>query len=116
MKNYAPFALRVGIGGLFVMAGVMKLADPSMIVGMLETMGFPVAQFWAWLLIFVELVCGAAVLVGFKLKYTTVPLALVLVVAAAVSDAMVAMNNIVFITMLISLWLSGPGAWSVSKT
>lgn len=117
MKEYGPFALRIGIGGLFVIAGIMKLMNPAMIVGMLETLGFPGPSFWAWLLILVELLCGAAVLTGFKLKYSTVPLAVVMFVAIFVSldQVSIVLNNSVFLAGLISLWLSGPGAWSLGK-
>ncbi|HLF54928.1 MAG TPA: DoxX family protein [Candidatus Nanoarchaeia archaeon] len=117
MKEYSPFALRIGIGGIFVIAGIMKLMDPQMIVGMLEGFGFPGPSFWAWLLILVELLCGAAVLTGFRLKYSTVPLAIVMFVAIVVSldNIMIVLNNLVIMSGLISLWLSGPGAWSLGK-
>lgn len=117
MKDYAPFVLRIGLGGLFVIAGLMKLMNPPMVVGMLEQFGFPGAAFWAWLLILVELLCGAAVLVGFHLKYSTVPLAIVMVVAIAVNlnQVSIVLNNAVFLIALVSLWLSGPGKWGLTK-
>ncbi len=115
MKEFGPFALRIGIGGIFVFAGIMKLMDPSMVVGMLEGMGFPGPAFWTWLLIIVELLCGVAVLTGFQLKWTTIPLAVVMFVAIVVSDMQVAINNLVILSGLVSLWLSGPGAWALSK-
>jgi putative oxidoreductase len=117
MKEFGPFALRIGIGGIFVFAGIMKLMNPSMVVGMLEGMGFPVAAFWTWLLIIVELLCGVAVLTGFQLKWTTIPLAIVMFVAIAVSldQVSVITNNLVILSGLVSLWLSGPGAWALSK-
>ncbi len=115
MKEYGPFALRIGIGGIFVFAGIMKLINPSMVVGMLGGMGFPAPGFWTWLLILVELLCGAAVLVGFKLKWATIPLAVVMLVAIVVSDMQIAINNTVILSGLVSLWLSGPGAWALSR-
>lgn len=112
MKEYGPFVLRLGIGGLFVAAGIMKLFDPAMIEGMLGGFGFPAPVFWTWLLILSELFFGTAVLTGFKLKWTTIPLAIILVVAIVLSfdNIGVVMNNIVFLFCLLSLWLSGPGA------
>lgn len=116
MKQFGPFALRVGLGGLFLVAGIMKLMDPAMIVGMLDSFGFPGPTFWAWLLILSELLFGTAVLVGFRLKWTTVPLAIILFVAIVlVGDFQVILNNAVFLTGLVSLWLSGPGTWALSK-
>ncbi len=117
MKEYSPFALRIGIGGIFLIAGIMKLMDPQLIVGMLEGFGFPAASFWAWLLILVELLCGAAVLTGFRLKYSTVPLAVVMFVAIVLNleNIMIVLNNLVIMSGLVSLWLSGAGAWSLGK-
>ena len=114
MKEFGPFALRIGVGGIFLTAGIMKILDPQMVVGMLGTLGFPGPAFWAWLLILAELLCGAAVLTGFKLKWTTIPLAVVTVVIIVVasSQAMVAIS---LLASLISLWLSGPGAWALDK-
>jgi len=119
MKKYAPFALRIGIGGLFLTAGIMKLVNPSMVTGMLDNFGFPGASGWAWLLILVELICGAAVLVGFKLKWVAPPLALVLVVASVLvasgGNVMSALTNMAVLGGVVSLWLSGPGALALSK-
>lgn len=117
-KDFAPFALRIGIGGLFIFAGLMKLMNPSGVVQMLTKIGFPAPLAFAWLLIIVELLFGAAVLTGFQLKYTTVPLAIVLVVAVAVNIAaqpMGALKDVALLAMLVSLWLSGPGIWGLSK-
>jgi putative oxidoreductase len=116
MKQFGPFALRIGVGGIFVFAGIMKLLNPPMVVGMLESLGFPGPAFWAWLLIIVELVCGAAVLTGFKLRWVTIPLAIVMIVAISTSDQLaIVTNNLVILAGLVSLWLSGPGAWALDK-
>jgi len=117
MKEYGPFALRIGLGGLFLVAGIMKLMDPSKITGMLGNLGFPGAGFWAWLLILVEIVGGAAVLVGFKLKWVIVPLALVLFVAIVISPGgmMGSLKDTALLSGLVSLWLSGPGNWALGK-
>ena len=118
MKQFGPFALRIGIGGLFLITGILKLSNPSGVVGMLDRLGFPGPTFWAWLLILVELVCGASVLVGFKLKWVTVPLAVVLVVAIATNPGGGIMNPLKDASLLaglVSLWLSGAGAWALDK-
>ena len=116
MKEFGPFALRIGVGGIFLTTGIMKILNPPMVVGMLENMGFPGPAFWAWLLILAELLCGAAVLVGFKLKWTTIPLAIVMIVAmSTVGQQMIILNNAVILSGLVSLWLSGPGAWALDK-
>ena len=119
MKQYGPFALRIGVGGIFVVAGMMKLLDPSMVVGMLGGLGFPAPGLWTWLLILTELLGGAAVLTGFHLKYSTIPLMVVLIVAIVVTamggQAIMALKDVVILSGLASLWLSGPGALALSK-
>jgi putative oxidoreductase len=113
MKEYAPFVLRLGVGGIFVFAGIMKLLNPSMVVGMLDNMGFPGPAFWAWLLIAVELLCGASVLLGFQIKWTTIPLAVVMIVVISTTDQV--MTGVSILSGLASLWLSGAGYWALSK-
>ncbi len=117
MKEFGPFALRIGVGGIFLTTGIMKILNPSAVVGMLESMGFPGPAFWTWVLILAELLCGAAVLTGFKIKWTALPLAIVMLVAIAVNfdNAMIVLNNLVILSGLVSLWLSGPGAWALDK-
>jgi putative oxidoreductase len=114
MKEYAPFVLRLSVGGIFLFAGIMKLFDPNMVSGMLGGMGFPAPAFWTWLLIAAETLCGASVLLGFKLKWATVPLMIVSIVIMAVASAQ-AMVAISLLASLVSLWLSGPGKWALSK-
>ncbi len=113
MKEYAPFVLRLGVGGIFVYTGIMKLLNPSMVVGMLDNMGFPGPTFWAWLLIAVELLCGASVLLGFQIKWTTIPLAVVMIVVISTTDQV--MTGVSILSGLASLWLSGAGYWALSK-
>ena len=114
MKEYAPFVLRLGVGGIFLFAGIMKLLDPGMVSGMLGGMGFPVPDFWTWLLIAAETLCGASVLLGFKLKGVTIPLVIVTIVIISVASAQ-AMVAISLMAGLVSLWLSGPGKWALSR-
>ncbi len=113
MKEYAPFVLRLGVGGIFVYTGIMKVMNPSMVVGMLNSMGFPGPAFWAWLLIAVELLCGASVLLGFKIRWATIPLAIVMLVVISTTNQ--AMTGVSILSGLVSLWLSGAGKWALSR-
>lgn len=113
MKEFAPFVLRLGVGGIFAFTGIMKLLNPSMVVGMLDGMGFPGPAFWAWLLIAVELLCGTSVLLGFKVKWVTIPLAIVLIVVIVAAGQV--MVGVSLLAGVVSLWLSGPGKWALSK-
>ena len=118
-SKYGPSVLRLGVGVLFLVAGLMKLSNPSGVTQMLGGIGFPAPVFWAWLLIIVEIVCGALVLLGWKLKYATVPLVVVIVVAILTvgikGSPAGALKDVVILTGLVSLWLTGPGALALGK-
>jgi uncharacterized membrane protein YphA (DoxX/SURF4 family) len=115
MKKYASLLLRIGLGGLFLTAGIMKLLDPGMFVEMLSSMGFPMAAVFAWIVIVVEILGGAAVVAGFKLKWAVPPLAFILLVAVGLGAGGfgIVLNNIVFILCLAALWCMDPGMWSI---
>lgn len=85
MKKPDYFALgnRILLGALELSAGLLKLfvLGPAAVVVMLSGLGFPVPGFFAWVLILAEIGCGAAILAGWKLKYTTIPPAIILTVA-----------------------------------
>ena len=118
MKNYAPLVLRIGLGGLFLTAGIMKLIDPTSVVKMLSELGFPVAIFWAWLLILTEMLFGAALVTGLKIKWTTIPLVIVLIVAIIVNittNIGVVLTNTALLFCLAALWMLGPGKISLAK-
>ena len=74
---------RVLLGLVMIVPGLLKLfvLGPSAVVGMLSTLGFPAATFFAWLLILSEILFGAAVLIGWKLEYTAIVPAVILVIA-----------------------------------
>lgn len=115
MKKYASLLLRIGLGVLFLAAGIMKLLDPGMFTQALEGMGFPFAAFWSWLVIAVEVLGGAAVVVGFKLKWAIPPLAFILLVAIALGagGANVMMSNLALLFACSALWCMDPGMWSL---
>lgn len=87
MKNFNANAVtvnRVLLGLLFLVAGLMKLfvIKPAGVEGMLSGLGFPVAIFFAWILILVELLGGLSILANWKVKYASYLLLVVMVVAA----------------------------------
>mgnify|MGYP001580339444 FL=1 len=121
-ESYGPALLRLTLGLLFIIPGIMKLLNPSTIIELLGKIGFPGAAFWGWLVLLSEIIFGIAVLIGFRIKYTVWPLALILVVAI-LTVHIPAMNgnplNVVFhllaLASLISLSLTGPGTLAVSR-
>lgn len=96
----------------------MKLVAPDTVTGMLSGIGFPVPAFWTWVLILAEGLGGLALIIGFKVKYATIPLAVILLVAiltvhlSVLGDVMLRLG---LLSGVVSLWLSGPGALAVGK-
>ena len=123
--EYGPTILRLVLGLLFILPGFNKLMNPGMIIGMLGELGFPATSFFGWILILSEILFGISVLIGWKVKYTVWPLVIILAVATitvglpALGSSPMAMINVIFhvlgIAALVSLYLSGPGAYAVEK-
>ena len=122
LKAYGPTALRLGLGVLFIFMGLGKLQNPSAVTGMLQSIGFPVAIFWTWLLLLSEIIFGAAILIGFKVKFTTIPLIVIILIAIVTiqlkglpqSQPQLLKDWSIFMG-LIALMLLGPGKLAVSK-
>lgn len=123
---YAPSVLRLALGLLFVIPGLQKLADPAGIAGMLGELGFPAPAFLGWVLLLSEIVFGAAVLAGWKLKHTVWPLVVITVVAmftvhfpAWFAQKPMALISVLFhilaVAALVSLYFSGAGAYAVKE-
>jgi uncharacterized membrane protein YphA (DoxX/SURF4 family) len=115
--------LRVSIGLLFLIAGIGKFMDPTKIIGMLGGLGFPAESFFGWLLILSEGVFGALILIGYKVKKTAWPLAIILAVAwilVTVPNSGITSSNSFFhligISGLVTIALTGPGKWAISTT
>ena len=87
IKN-AILANRVLLGLLMLVAGLLKLfvMGPDKIVGMLAGFGFPAAGFLAWVLILSEIVFGIAILANYKLRLTTIPPMIIILLAALTAN------------------------------
>ena len=59
--------LRFGIGGLFIIAGALKVVEPSEFLTAIETfrlLPYPLAFLFAYLLPWIEIVCGLALIIN----------------------------------------------------
>lgn len=65
-------ALRLIVGLSFILHGWMKLQSMSGVISFFAMLGLP--AFVAYLVMFVELVGGLAILVGFYTEYVTLPI------------------------------------------
>lgn len=118
MKEYGAFALRIGLGGFFVTAGILSIFMASGVIATIANLGFPIPRLFTWLLIMIELVCGAAVVLGYKIKYVTPPLALILFVAITTNPfggITHPIKDAALLLAVIALWLLGPGAWGLDR-
>jgi len=89
MKKYFDGSIvvnRILLGLVMLVAGLTKLfvSGPDAVTGMLSGIVLfswaPV--FWAWILILSEILFGAAIIANYKLKWTTIPPMIILLVAA----------------------------------
>ncbi len=109
--------LRIGVGMIFLATGGMKVLDLTMTVGFFAQMGF--GAFWAYLVTFVELLCGLTVLLGIGV-YTRIAaklLAIVMIVAIWVlhKDMTMALAPISIFFSTACILLSGPGKYSLVR-
>ena len=118
--EWGPLVLRVFTGLLFFIPGLMKLLNPSMIIGLLGNLGFPVAAFFGWLVLISELLFGGLVILGWKLRYTVWPLVVILGVATLTvvlpsmsSGPADLLFHLLGIAALVSLFFSGAGRFSL---
>jgi putative oxidoreductase len=82
LNRWAPVPLRLIIGYGFIVHGFAKLSrGPDTFAAVLDTLGIPLPHLFAWLTTLVELIGGAAVLIGAFVPFASVPMAIVLLMA-----------------------------------
>lgn len=110
-------ALRISVAAIFIYAGSMKLGDMEMVAGMLGSMGFPAAVFFAWVLALTELIGGIAVLLGLLTRWAAGLLAFTMVVAILTAHLsgtfQEAIPAIALLGSSLGLLGVGGGKWSV---
>ncbi len=112
-KDAGLLALRIGVGGIFIMTGYMKVSDLPATVGFFATLGF--APFWAYLVSFVELLGGIAVLLGVFTRIAAKLLTIVMIVAIYKTwgNVAVVLTPISVFFSTLTLVLAGGGAYSL---
>jgi putative oxidoreductase len=82
LVRWAPLPLRLIVGYGFIVHGYAKLSrGPDSFAAVLHTIGVPLPFLFAWLTTLVELIGGAAILVGAFVPIAALPMAVVLVTA-----------------------------------
>lgn len=117
LKNLTLLILRVSAGLMMATHGWAKLSDFST---KLQTFSDPIGLGPAvslQLVIFAEFLCAIFLAIGFLTRLSLIPLIIVMLVAAFVAhgeDPLSAQEkSLLFLTIFISLFLLGPGKWSV---
>jgi putative oxidoreductase len=83
LRRWAPIPIRAVVGYGFMAHGAAKLMNgPERFVGILRTLHVPAPEFAGWATILTELIGGFAVLIGAGVSFVSVPLMVVLLVAA----------------------------------
>lgn len=108
-KNTAFKINWILLGLVMLIPGLLKLfvVKPAAIVDMLSGLGFPAATFFAWLLIFSEIVFGALILARWKLKYVVIPPMIILLVAGFTVYWGNWTNMLVHLVLVSNYWLLG---------
>jgi len=116
-KLQAQAFLRITLGLFFLVPGLSKLANPAGITGMLSGLGFPLAGYFAWILLLSEIIFGASLIVGHKVKFAVWPLFIILLVALILvaipafelTNAQTVLWHLVGLAGLMSIKVSGSG-------
>ena len=83
LRHWAALPLRLIVGWGFIVHGYAKVVNgPDHFAASLHALGVPASSLMAWLTIGFELLGGVAVLVGAWIPIVSVPLAVILLVAA----------------------------------
>jgi len=136
-QAYAPLLLRLIIGYGFIAHGWVKLyRGTAGFEKLLTQTGVPFPHLTSWLVPFIELLGGFAILIGAYISFIAVPLICTMVVAiitvqlkfgfSSVNTIGLTLNgpkfgppgyeiNLLYIMGLISLMLSGGGAFSMDE-
>lgn len=129
-KSAGLLAIRIGIGFIFIATGYMKVSDLAGTVAFFGTLGF--APFWAYLVSFVELIGGIAVLLGVFTCIASALLTIIMAVAVytlfpnlqmlefptigyIISGVQMAMTPLAVFFSTLALTIAGGGRYSFMK-
>lgn len=120
--EWAPLALRLALGAVFMAHGWSKLSGP---LGTpegfnIEAWGWPLPVFWAWLVAIVETFGGLCLVVGLFTRFAAVLVACVMIVAiwkVRLSRGFVGGFELEYTLLMgaIALALAGGGRLSVDR-
>lgn len=110
--------LRIGVGALFVLAGVSKFLSLPMTVFMFAQVGL--AGWWVYVVAGVEVLGGLMLLLGFWSRLVAIPLGVIMLVATIIQfrfggGIMGAMAPLVIFLVQVQFYLSGSSTWALEN-
>ncbi len=124
LQPFAPLALRLGLGFVFLWSGLSKLVSPDSAVGvctnraeaidLVSTFGWlPFdPELFVWAQSILELVLGAALILGFMVPFAAVASSLVFLSFFALLDFALVWKNVGLLGASLGLLGSGGDRWS----
>jgi putative oxidoreductase len=117
-SEYAALPLRGVLGALFVVLGYMKLAEPGLArtAEIMGSVGLAPGIAWAWVAGLIELVGGAALILGVLTRWAALVLALESLAALAAIAAGAPINieaRVAMFAGLLALGLIGPQRYAL---
>lgn len=114
-KSAGLLVLRIGVGLIFIFSGWQKVSDLAGTVAFFGQAGF--APFWAYLVSYVELLGGIAVLLGVFMCIASALLTIIMAVAVYTlrENLQMAMTPIAVFFSTLALTIAGGGRYSLMK-
>jgi putative oxidoreductase len=121
-SDIAVLALRLAVGVVFTYHGWLKLDDVSGFAGFVDSLGIPAPTFMAYVVTYLELLGGIALIIGLATRYVAALFAIEMVfttllvkldVGLIASEGVGAELDILILAIALSLVLTGAGRWSV---
>lgn len=116
-----PLIGRIGIAAIFILSGLTKLAAPAATIGYIQSVGLPLPQVGLAIALLVELIGGAALVLGYRTRLVASILAVFSITTAfAFHSALGDQNqfihffkNVAIAGGLLNVMALGGGAWSL---
>lgn len=94
LNNSPEILIRLMVGLVFLSEGIQKFISPGEVgAGRFEKIGLPLPQILGPFVGVTEVLCGALVLFGWRLRLSTLPLLAIMTVAIATTKIPILMNQ-----------------------
>ncbi|SDK49685.1 putative oxidoreductase [Methylophilus rhizosphaerae] len=123
LQSAASAVGRVLLAHIFIISGLSKVANPAGTIGYIQSVGAPLPEVVYAIAVFVEVVLGIALLIGFKARLAAAGIALFTVAAAFLfhtnfADQMqqiMFLKNLTIAGGLLMVVAFGAGAYSLDN-